>query len=832
MPLNRRRSPTIVVLGMMTRHPVPGVIWQTLHYLLGFQRLGYDVYHVEAHSRPPHMFADSTARAVAFLDRVMSRFGLGGHWVFQALHDDGRCHGLSIERLQRLYREADLVINLHAGTWPLPEHYASDRLICLETDPGRVQVELAEDDPEAIEFLAPHAAFFTFAENYGRPGCGLPTNPHFDFRPTRQPVLLDLWDRSIAGPRPNFRTIANWRQMSGDIQFQGEQYAWSKHHEFLKLIDLPQRTGQHFEMALAKVDDPDRAQLETHGWILRDALAFGQDLDTYRTFIHGARAEFSVAKDQNIRLRTGWFSDRSATFLASGLPVIVQDTAFGCALPTGEGLLPFLTRQQAEEAVGRVCADPARHERAALQIAREFFSHEVVLGRLLEDLGMPRHAEAARSRPGAGGLPTSITLPPSITLSTVGRHPTEIDPETVEIIMRRPSPGAFASPAQNRAPAAASVIVVTHDNLVLTRMCLESVLADPTPALELIVVDNASSDPTRAYLEELERGHPGLRLVLNRDNRSFAEAVNQGLAEAKASRLVILNNDTIVTPGWLTRLSEHLRDPAVGLVGPVTNNAPNEAEIEANYRTYGELLDLAAQRARTHRGQSTEMPVATMFCVAMRRDVFDQIGDLDERYRIGLFEDDDYSERIRAAGLRVVCAEDVFVHHFGQGSFGHLVANGGYAELHEANRRRFESKWGRPWRPHARRDSIQWQRVITEVRQLVEDAVPPEAVVLVANRGDDALLQLGSRTGWPFPSDGAPEPAGHYPADSSAAIEQLERLRSAGATHLVFPRMELWWLEHYPALRDHLGVIHRQVASSDAGVAYALAADGDRARRD
>ena len=99
MPVTRRRTPTIVVLGMMTRHPVPGVIWQTIHYLIGFQRLGYDVYHVEAHSRPPHMFDDSTPRAVAFLDRIMSRFGLSGHWAYHALHEDGRSHGMTLEHL-------------------------------------------------------------------------------------------------------------------------------------------------------------------------------------------------------------------------------------------------------------------------------------------------------------------------------------------------------------------------------------------------------------------------------------------------------------------------------------------------------------------------------------------------------------------------------------------------------------------------------------------------------------------------------------------------------------------------------------------------------------
>jgi glycosyltransferase involved in cell wall biosynthesis len=182
------------------------------------------------------------------------------------------------------------------------------------------------------------------------------------------------------------------------VTFEGELYHWSKHYEFLKFIDLPASTGQRFELALASFDDADRLLLEEHGWGVRDAAAFGHDTDAYRDFIHGARAEFSVAKDQNIRLRSGWFSERSACFLASGLPVVVQDTAFDCVLPTGEGLFSFRTADEAADAIEQVSADPARHGRRALEIAREYFSHEVVLGRLLSDLGMPARVRRARRR--------------------------------------------------------------------------------------------------------------------------------------------------------------------------------------------------------------------------------------------------------------------------------------------------------------------------------------------------------------------------------------------------------------------------------------------------
>src|SRR2546428_5599447 len=169
----------IVLLGMMSKIPVAGVVWQTLHYLIGFERLGYEVYYVEAHARTPSMFMereddDGSARAAAFIEQIMQRFDLGDRWAFHALHENGRCYGLSELQLKRLYDSADLIINLHGGTIPLPEHSATRRLIYLETDPVDLQIELHRGNPEAVDFLSPHCAFFTFGENYGQPDCRLP----------------------------------------------------------------------------------------------------------------------------------------------------------------------------------------------------------------------------------------------------------------------------------------------------------------------------------------------------------------------------------------------------------------------------------------------------------------------------------------------------------------------------------------------------------------------------------------------------------------------------------------------------------------------------------
>ena len=199
----------IVLLGMMSKMPVAGVIWQTLHYLIGFQRLGYDVYYVEAHGIKPWWTFfkgegdDGWTRASAFVDGMMRRFDLAGRWAIDTVHGDARCLGMSRGALRALYREAELIINLHGGTEPLPEHSETGRLIYLETDPVEVQIELHHHKPEAIAYLEPHRRLFTFGENYGRPDCGLPVSDRFRFRPTRQPVVLDFWrsDAPTSGDR-------------------------------------------------------------------------------------------------------------------------------------------------------------------------------------------------------------------------------------------------------------------------------------------------------------------------------------------------------------------------------------------------------------------------------------------------------------------------------------------------------------------------------------------------------------------------------------------------------------------------------------------------------
>ena len=401
-------------------------------------------------------------------------------------------------------------------------------------------------------------------------------------------------------------------------------------------------------------------------------------------------------------------------------------------------------------------------------------------------------------------------------LTPVGRRPPKLQSATERAIAEAPVPAGHDL-LRGAAPAA-SVVVVSYDNLLLTKLCVAGVLAaaDEIP-FELIVVDNHSTDGSAAYLRQLERDNAGIRVILNDENRGFGPANNAALAAATGGTLVLLNNDTVVPPGWLAGLMRHLGDPGVGLVGPVTNRIGNEAEIETAYRTYGEMLALATDRSKLHRGESFDIPVPCMFCLAMRRDTFERVGPLDERFEVGMLEDDDYARRTREAGLRLVCAADVFVHHFGQGSFGKLVPTGEYMRLLEANQRRYLEKWGEPWKPYGRRASEQYDALVRRVREVVERAVPAGATAAVVSKGDDALLLLPGRRGVHYPCAADGTYAGCYPADGAEAVALLEDARALGAEFLVLPETSAWWLGHYPELAERLGECCR-LAAREPGV--------------
>lgn len=237
-----------------------------------------------------------------------------------------------------------------------------------------------------------------------------------------------------------------------------------------------------------------------------------------------------------------------------------------------------------------------------------------------------------------------------------------------------------------------SIIIVTYNNLPLNRLCLESVLNDTDyPNFEVIVIDNASSDDTPSYLKNLH--HPKLTIILNDANRGFSAANNQGLATARGKFLCLLNNDTVVANSWLTTLVRHLQlNPDLGLVGPVTNAIDNEAKISVGYRNLLDMPAWAATYYRNMNGCLEDISMLAFFCVVMPRSVFETVGPLDERFGIGMFEDDDYNRRVQAAGFKVKLARDAYIHHWQCASFK-LLGKETYLETFYENKKKYQSKW-------------------------------------------------------------------------------------------------------------------------------------------
>ncbi len=247
----------------------------------------------------------------------------------------------------------------------------------------------------------------------------------------------------------------------------------------------------------------------------------------------------------------------------------------------------------------------------------------------------------------------------------------------------------------------ATIVVVSYQQPEYLKLCIESVLNKTAyPNFEVVVIDNASDKSVRKYLNKMAEIDPRIKLIMNKKNVGFPRANNIAIESSGDSEYVVfLNNDTVVTRGWLGKLVRHLRRPGVELVGPVTNWAGNEARISVGYKEIDEMDEWAETYTAERDGVYFDIRVLAMYCIAMRRTLLDKIGLLDERFGIGMFEDDDFSMRVRDAGGRVICAEDVFIHHWGRASFGELEQNA-YNRVFEENRKRFEEKWGRKWIPH------------------------------------------------------------------------------------------------------------------------------------
>ena len=382
-------------MGFMGSMPIAGVIWQHVHYVVGLQRLGHDVYYIEDSARLPYNpetfeVNNEFDYAAKVLDRLAGEFGFKNRWAFCARYlKNNPTAGLPLKKIRQLYRDADAILNI-CGTQEFNDDLLkSDRIIYVESDPGVEQIKIDQGVKSAIDYLSRHHALFTFGENVGTKKFPVPRHG-FKWHATRQPIVTHFWKTNRVPKRAAvFTSIANW-STSGlkDITWRGRKYLWSKSREFLRFAAAPKRAAEAFELATNIQDLCAREKFERNGWRLVSPLQMSIDYWHYRDYIQQSKGEFTAAKDQYVRLNTGWFSDRSACYLAAGRPVITQETGFTKNYGGDAGLLAFRSLGEIADAVKKINADYPKHSGAARQIAREIFEAEKVLKSLLDRAGI------------------------------------------------------------------------------------------------------------------------------------------------------------------------------------------------------------------------------------------------------------------------------------------------------------------------------------------------------------------------------------------------------------------------------------------------------------
>lgn len=380
----------VVVMHFAGQMPLAGIAWQVLHYLVGLRRLGYDVWYVEDHGANPYdprlnSVVTDNAPNIAYLAQLMTRFGFDSRWAYwDAIGDE--YHGLTRAAVHALFRDSDALLNLCGATRLREHHLACPRRLMIDTDPVYEQIKYAEADPAARAYLDAHTHFFTYGENVGGPGWIVPL-ASVDWRPTRPPVVLELWPADAIGGSC-YSTIATWENKGKDIAFGGERYVWSKHVNFMRFVDLPRQLDRCFTVALNSAPEEAQREIAAHGWTVIDARDVSLGIDAYRAFIRGSRGEFTVAKDIYVRPRSGWFSDRSVCYLAAGRPVVTMNTGFARFYPVGEGLFEYADEVEARAAIAAIESDYPRHARAARDLAAEYFASDRVLAPLMAEAGL------------------------------------------------------------------------------------------------------------------------------------------------------------------------------------------------------------------------------------------------------------------------------------------------------------------------------------------------------------------------------------------------------------------------------------------------------------
>ncbi len=381
----RSSSLRIIVSGQIAQYPLGGVTWFYLQYVVGLARLGHDVYYIEDSGQWPYNpsaqeLLEGCDFNVAYLAGVMSRFDLAEKWAY-CFPWQSQWFGLSEPTRREVITSADLLVNV-SGTLERPQKYREvRRMAYIDTDPVFTHVKLARGQGDFRKMVDAHDVQFSYGES---PASLVPDTGH-RWRPTRVPVVISEWQTGMSR-RDVFTTIMNWTSHNS-VTYNGQTYG-QKDVEFRRFIDLPSRIAPaSIELAIG----PGHGRrtpydlLKYKGWRLADPAVVCPDLDSLREYTQSSMAEWSIAKNGYVLGQSGWFSERSARYLAAGRPVVVQDTGFSKVLPVAEGILPFRTMAEAVNGIRKVELDYERHSKAARAIAEEYFDSAKVLGRLVEE---------------------------------------------------------------------------------------------------------------------------------------------------------------------------------------------------------------------------------------------------------------------------------------------------------------------------------------------------------------------------------------------------------------------------------------------------------------
>lgn len=388
----------IAVLGLIVRYPLGGMAWHHLQYVLGLSELGHDVYFLEDSGDWPECYDPATLTVgtdprygLQFATDTFTRIGLGDRWAYYDAHTASWL-GPCADRAVEICATADLLLNL-SGVNPLRGPLATvPARAFVDTDPAFTQIRHLTDE-DSRDLARRHTAFLSFGANIpsGRadvPDDGLP------WQATRQPVVLDAWPVTPGPAHGKFTTVMQWDSYA-PVEYAGARFGM-KCDTLWPYAGLPDRAGPIFEIAIDRLPEEAGAALRQHGWGLRHPYEITRSPWTYQRFIQDSKAEFTTAKAGYVVSQSGWFSERSASYLASGRPVVTQDTGFSDWIPTGAGLFSFTDLEGALAAIEEVTRRYDRHCRAARELAAEYFDSRKVLPQLIECAMQPAETPFSR----------------------------------------------------------------------------------------------------------------------------------------------------------------------------------------------------------------------------------------------------------------------------------------------------------------------------------------------------------------------------------------------------------------------------------------------------